>query len=222
MPEHERKFLVKTMAWMEQATDSFLIRQTYLRDMHATLYWPSPDYIELKAENSTPIRIDLPTGKERKSLEKDITAIYKSLPENKCLSLDDERLACRVRRKKGVCIFTLKQSTKHASKKHEIEFPIDETLAGRMEALGGGIVEKTRYIVPYAGSKKHQWEIDIFHGENNGLVIAELENPPRHVKAPEWLGQEAKEKRYSNSRLAFHPYSEWTHEQKQDGHGRCP
>jgi CYTH domain-containing protein len=52
-----------------------------------------------------------------------------------------------------------------------------------------GIVEKTRYLVP-AG--KHVYEIDVFHGKNEGLVIAEVElaSEDESFIKPSWLGEE--------------------------------
>jgi adenylate cyclase len=71
------------------------------------------------------------------------------------------------------------------------------------------LIDKTRYIVRHDGMK---WEVDIFHAENEGLMVAEieLEREDQPVKIPDWVGQEVShEARYYNSCLAKNPYSNW-------------
>jgi len=70
-------------------------------------------------------------------------------------------------------------------------------------------VEKTRYAVDHAG---HRWTVDRYHGENAGLVIAEieLETEDEHFAAPDWLGKEVTGAgRYRNSVLARRPFRHW-------------
>ena len=72
-----------------------------------------------------------------------------------------------------------------------------------------GIIDKTRYEVIY---EDKTFEIDQFHGENEGLIFAELElaseNEP-FIK-PEWLGKEVtQDKRYYNSYISQNPYKNW-------------
>jgi CYTH domain-containing protein len=70
-------------------------------------------------------------------------------------------------------------------------------------------IEKTRYLVPFAGNT---WEVDEFHGDNEGLVVAELEldSADQRFESPPWLGREVSDDvRYFNSHLARHPYSRW-------------
>jgi Uncharacterized protein conserved in bacteria len=52
-----------------------------------------------------------------------------------------------------------------------------------------GVIEKTRYIIP---SGIHKYEVDVFHGKNNGLVIAEIElsDENEEFEKPEWIGEE--------------------------------
>ena len=71
------------------------------------------------------------------------------------------------------------------------------------------IVEKTRHKVPYGGL---MWEIDVFHGKNEGLVMAEveLESENQPVLIPDWVGDEVSDKKqYFNAWLAKYPYSTW-------------
>ncbi len=90
----------------------------------------------------------------------------------------------------------------------EEEIPSDEA-AELMKLCSDGIIDKTRYIVIFAG---HKFEIDEFHGNNSGLTIAEieLENEAEPFFKPEWLGQEVTgDRRYYNSMLISNPFSEW-------------
>jgi adenylate cyclase len=71
------------------------------------------------------------------------------------------------------------------------------------------LIDKTRYIVRHDGMK---WEVDIFHAENEGLMVAEieLEREDQPVNLPYWVGQEvSNDARYYNSCLAKNPYSTW-------------
>jgi adenylate cyclase len=70
-------------------------------------------------------------------------------------------------------------------------------------------VEKTRYHVQHAG---HTWEIDVFEGDNAGLVVAEieLEAEDADFARPDWLGEEVSDDpRYYNVSLVTHPYKDW-------------
>ena len=82
-----------------------------------------------------------------------------------------------------------------------------------------GSVDKTRWIVPAGGSTGSPtgrpprfFEVDEFHGENDGLVMAEIEldSPDEPFGRPSWLGEEVTEdKRYYNGYLAEHPFKTW-------------
>lgn len=72
-----------------------------------------------------------------------------------------------------------------------------------------GMVDKTRWIVP-AGERK--FEVDEFHGENEGLVMAEIElgSEDETFERPSWLGEEVTgDKRYYNAYLALNPFKSW-------------
>jgi adenylate cyclase len=71
------------------------------------------------------------------------------------------------------------------------------------------LIDKTRHFVPFGG---FEWEIDEFHGDNAGLVVAEIEldHEDQDFPRPEWLGAEVTHlQRYYNVRLKEHPYREW-------------
>ena len=72
-----------------------------------------------------------------------------------------------------------------------------------------GTVDKTRWIIP-AGARK--FEVDEFHGENEGLVMAEIElgSADETFERPSWLGMEVTgDRRYYNSYLARNPFNTW-------------
>jgi adenylate cyclase len=92
----------------------------------------------------------------------------------------------------------------------EFEYPIPlpdaETL---LRLCLPSVIDKTRFLVPFGG---HDWEIDVFHGENEGLVVAEVELADESVspEIPLWIGAEvSSDPRYFNSSLAAHPYAKW-------------
>jgi adenylate cyclase len=81
-----------------------------------------------------------------------------------------------------------------------------DTLLGLRE---GAIIEKHRYKIPQQGLV---WEIDVFQGENQGLVVCEIELPheDKVFEKPDWLGREVtSDPRYSNANLAMMPFRTW-------------
>ncbi len=72
-----------------------------------------------------------------------------------------------------------------------------------------GLIEKTRYVVPVGN---HEFEVDEFHGDNEGLFLAEIElvNESESFMEPDWLGNEVTGiEKYYNVMLIKHPYREW-------------
>jgi adenylate cyclase len=72
-----------------------------------------------------------------------------------------------------------------------------------------GVIEKTRYEIK---SGKHTIEIDVFYGENDGLILAEieLENENEAIVKPKWLGNEVtNDERYYNAYLSRNPFKNW-------------
>lgn len=78
-----------------------------------------------------------------------------------------------------------------------------------LELHQGGLIEKTRYLVH---SGPHVFEIDEFHGENDGLVMAEVElgSEDEPFEKPSFIGKEVTgDKRYYNAYLTLRPFKEW-------------
>jgi CYTH domain-containing protein len=96
----------------------------------------------------------------------------------------------------------------------EFEYEIPKRDADRMlaDVCLQPLLEKTRYRRP-AGA--HVWEIDEFHGENAGLIVAEIElhAADERFERPGWLGVEvSSDPRYFNANLIRCPYQRWTRE----------
>jgi adenylate cyclase len=73
------------------------------------------------------------------------------------------------------------------------------------------IIEKVRHVVPWGNLN---WEVDVFSGENQGLVLAEIELPDENhqLELPPWIGSEVTgQDQYYNGTLAQHPYRSWLH-----------
>lgn len=90
----------------------------------------------------------------------------------------------------------------------EKEIPLKEALE-LMKLCEPGMIDKTRYLIR---SGKHIFEVDEFHGENEGLVVAEVElaTEDEAYEKPEFIGREVTgDVKYYNSFLMRNPYSHW-------------
>lgn len=92
----------------------------------------------------------------------------------------------------------------------EFEYPIPLADAQALLALcDAPLIDKTRHTLTHAGTV---WEVDEFHGDNAGLVVAEVElaNENQPFERPHWLGEEVTyDTRYFNSALIAHPFARW-------------
>jgi len=90
----------------------------------------------------------------------------------------------------------------------EYSIPLDEA-EELLSLFCSTAVTKKRYEVDYAGKT---WEVDVFSGENDGLIVAEIEldRPDEDFELPPWTGEEvSSQARYYNTELARHPFSTW-------------
>ncbi len=118
----------------------------------------------------------------------------------------------RVRTAGDKAFITLKgKSDRQGLSRFEWEKEIDYAEALELLKLcKPSIIEKERYIIP-AGEDLY-FEVDVFHGANEGLVIAEIELPAADTEFEkmDFLGEEVTgDKRYYNSYLSQHPYAQW-------------
>lgn len=92
----------------------------------------------------------------------------------------------------------------------EKEIPVED--AKSLLALAEpGVIDKVRFLVRSTDGI-HTWEVDEFHGENEGLVVAEVELSDENetFDRPDWLGEEVTgDPRYFNSMLKKNPYKNW-------------
>lgn len=95
-------------------------------------------------------------------------------------------------------------------REYEYAIPLADARELLADACESGLVHKIRFRVPHAA---HVWEVDVYHGDNEGLVVAEveLEHEDEAFERPHWLGREVSaHSRYLNHELARHPYRRWT------------
>ena len=119
----------------------------------------------------------------------------------------DRTVRVRVRGDKGFLTIKGRGSEDGLSRyEWEKEIPVSEAFE-LMALCGSGVIDKTRYLVPFG---KHTYEVDVFHGANEGLVLAEIElsDEQEAFEMPSWLGEEVTgDVRYYNSMLSLHPFS---------------
>jgi adenylate cyclase len=136
------------------------------------------------------------------------------LTTSAALSAGHERCSVRVRIFGESANLNIK-SRELGARRQEFEYPIPLSDAeSLMELASEGRIEKIRHIVPVAG---FIWEIDEFFGDNQGLLVAEIElsRVDELFERPDWLGDEVTQyTRYYNSSLASQPYCNWHDEDK--------
>lgn len=123
----------------------------------------------------------------------------------------------RVRLRDGQGFLTIKgPSDAKGMSRYEFEKEISaEEAAHLFELCEPGIIDKTRYLVR---SGRHTFEVDEFYGDNEGLVMAEVElqSETETFEKPSFIGQEVTgDRRYYNSHLREYPYSQWPTSEKQ-------
>lgn len=117
----------------------------------------------------------------------------------------------RVRLRDDKAYLTIKsRSDDGGLSRYEFETEIDAVEAQQLLKLcRGGLIDKHRYLVP---SGQHTFEVDEFHGENEGLVIAEVElkSTDEAYEKPDFIGDEVTgDRRFYNSHLLVNPFYAW-------------
>jgi adenylate cyclase len=131
---------------------------------------------------------------------------------------ETDRAAIRVRIIDGAsAVFTIK-SAKSGLSREEFEYPLPLADAEDLTELRqGSVLQKTRFHAPHAG---RTWEVDVYSGDNAGLVIAEIEldSEDAAVELPPWIGREITgEARYYASRLSARPFTSWDDAERSEG-----
>lgn len=114
----------------------------------------------------------------------------------------------RIKDERAATLTIKSRSAKLRRLELEYPIPIDDAQA-LIDLRRGAVVEKVRHIVPYAGAT---WEVDVFAGENAGLIVAEVELPHEdyRLELPPFIGSEVTGRsEYYNSSLAGRPYASW-------------
>tara|TARA_B110001469_G_C9598385_1_gene297206 strand:- start:689 stop:1159 length:471 start_codon:yes stop_codon:yes gene_type:complete len=106
-------------------------------------------------------------------------------------------------------VLTVKARRKNLSRKEfEYQIPLKDAF-DMLNMCEKPIIEKTRFLISKNNST---WEIDVFEGINEGLIVAEIEltSEEESFDSPSWLGEEVSlDSKYYNSSLMTNPYSKW-------------
>ena len=131
---------------------------------------------------------------------------------------ETDRAAVRVRIVDGAAAVITIKSAEPGLSRGEFEYPVPLADAEALTELRqGSVLQKTRFHAPHAG---RTWEVDVYSGDNSGLVIAEieLESEATTIELPPWVGREVTgEARYYASRLAAKPFRSWPENPGQGG-----
>ena len=127
--------------------------------------------------------------------------------------MDVNGATVRVRLRDDKAFLTIKGPSRDGGlSRYEFEREVPVSDAREMLQLcHGGLIEKTRYIVPFGG---HTFEVDEFKGQNEGLLFAEVElqSADEDFEKPSWLGPEVTGNRhFYNKSLLRQPYPTWKH-----------
>lgn len=116
----------------------------------------------------------------------------------------------RIRIEGARAVITLKGLTTGISRsEYEYEIPIEDAEEILEELCERPFIDKTRYILVW---QDQVWAVDVFAGDNAGLVIAEVElhSEEEKVEKPPWVGAEVSgDSRYYNANLVHNPYCQW-------------
>jgi len=120
------------------------------------------------------------------------------------------RASVRVRLEGDQAFLNIKSATLGIRRmEFEYPLPVDDAHTMLESLCDQPLIEKTRYRLQHGS---HEWEIDVFAGENLGLVVAEIElgDEAEEFARPPWLGEEVShDPRYYNVSLVEHPYKDW-------------
>ncbi len=126
-----------------------------------------------------------------------------------------KRASVRVRIADNTATLNIKGMTLGIQRpEYEYEIPLPEATELLDQLCERPLIEKTRHFIEFGGKL---WEIDEFHGDNAGLIVAEVEldAPDDVIPMPAWAGADVSHlERYYNVRLTQYPYSQWSAEER--------
>lgn len=195
--EIERKFVVRALPAAD-LINGVIIRQGYII-----------------SDNSTTINITSGSISGYVEIKNSDHRFNYAIPKRKAVLINEEKdiesLTFRVRILGGKSFFTIK-GPRIGITCLEVEFPIPlddayfllDNLASEMQ------INKTRFIINH---NSFCFEVDVFHGNNEGLIMAEVELTNEKIEVnsypPGWSMIEVRGMKYNNSQLAKEPYLSW-------------
>jgi adenylate cyclase len=122
----------------------------------------------------------------------------------------DKTATIRVRVKDDRAFLTIKGETVGIKRSEfEYEIPLNDAEEMLQNNIQGAVISKVRYKVRCG---EHLWDLDVFLGDNEGLVMAEVElaGEDEPFEMPDWAGMEVSDDaRYYNANLVAHPFRRW-------------
>ena len=122
----------------------------------------------------------------------------------------NEKSSIRIRIHGDTANLNIKSSTIGITRsEYDYPVPVDEAKEILETLCDRPYIEKTRFHVMHEG---HEWEIDVFAGDNDGLIVAEVEldSLDEEFALPDWAGDDVSDDpRYYNVCLVTHPYKDW-------------
>lgn len=136
--------------------------------------------------------------------------VIKSIEYKQGYLISDNKKSVRIRTTQNKAWINIKSAT-IGTQRHEYEYevPISDSLEMLDKLCEKPLIEKTRHFV---SSEQHTWEIDVFKGDNQGLIVAEIELSEigEYFHIPDWIGLEVtQDLRYYNNMLCKYPYNKW-------------
>lgn len=122
--------------------------------------------------------------------------------------VDEADRTVRLRVAGHIAYLTFKSGIGISRYEFEYEIPTNEAVELFKQFVKNRL-EKTRYRITHAGKL---WEVDVFEGDNEGLIIAEIElnSEDEQFELPPWVGKEVSDDgRYYNSSLSAKPFKNW-------------
>jgi adenylate cyclase len=140
---------------------------------------------------------------------KNLATGAKRITQGYLCSVPERTVRVRVKGSKGYITIKGIGNDSGASRfEWEKEIPVEE-VQELLKICEPGVIDKTRYLVPCG---KYNFEVDEFYGDNEGLILAEVELDAENAafERPDWLGEEVTgDVKYYNSMLMKNPYKNW-------------